>query len=221
MFFLGLRIPSFSKGGEVQLAVICHKDPKNFPKCYKKSPSVYIKIHYYYIPQEELWAKYENVINKVEQKEELTDMEALDIAFIPKFISKDKAPFVTEYLAKTFKDAIITDNELKRDVGVILGAMILKNIKSDEKQNELMEDIGMKQIEEEIRILARDEYKEDYRKLEKEKYELQQENNAIKKEYDAIKKENNSIKKGILKLSKIDDLDPDAKKIINSLLIIH
>ena len=194
----------FMYSGKLYLAVICHKDPTNFPKCYEKSPSVHIRIHYYHFTQEELWKKYENIINKVEQREELSDMEALDIVFIPKFISKEDAPFITESLAKIFKEAIISDKELKRDVIVLLGAMILKNIENEIKQDELLEDIGMTQIEEEIKILAREEYGEELSKIEKEKDKLQQ--------------EYNEMKKGIEKLSKRDDLNPEVKKIINSLM---
>ena len=64
--------------------IITHKDPKNFPKWYKYG-EIYIKFHYIYFPDEELYAKYEKLINKVQQKEELSDMEALDFAYIPKY----------------------------------------------------------------------------------------------------------------------------------------
>lgn len=43
------------------LAVICHKDPKRKTELFEKSPSIYIKIHYYYFPDKELWEKYENI----------------------------------------------------------------------------------------------------------------------------------------------------------------
>ena len=72
------------------LAVLCHKDPKKEFELFEKSPSVYIKIHYYHLPQSELWERYENLISKVEQNIELSENEALDIAFIPKFISKKR-----------------------------------------------------------------------------------------------------------------------------------
>jgi hypothetical protein len=70
-----------------------------------------------------------------------------------------------------------------------------------------MEDIGMAQVEDEIRIIAREEYKEEYNKIEKEKLSLQ--------------KENREMKKGIKKLSEMDDLSPKAKNIVNSLMKIN
>ncbi|WP_458453060.1 hypothetical protein [Methanobrevibacter sp.] len=189
------------------LAVICHKDPKRKSELFKKSPSVYIKIHYYYFADEELWEKYENVINKVKENNILTDNEALDIAFIPKFISKKHKQFMTESLAKTFKNAIINDKELKRDVAAILGAMILKNIKNTNKINELMEDIGMRQVEEEIKILARDEYGEELKAIEEENQQLKQENTKYKNKIEELRKIGN------LESAK-------AKEIINSLLLL-
>lgn len=84
--------------GKVYLAVICHKKPKRDWECYEYSPSTHIKVHYLYFSQEELWEKYENVINKIEQNKELTEMEALDVAFVSKFISKEYAPQIVESL---------------------------------------------------------------------------------------------------------------------------
>ena len=48
--------------------VICHKDPKKEFECYEKSPSIFIKIHFIHLPQNELLEKYENVINKVKKR---------------------------------------------------------------------------------------------------------------------------------------------------------
>jgi hypothetical protein len=41
---------------------------------------------------------------------------------IHQFISKKQAPYVVEILAETFKNAIIPDETLKVDVGIILKA---------------------------------------------------------------------------------------------------
>lgn len=196
------------------LAVLCHKDPKKEFELFEKSPSVYIKIHYYHLPQRELWERYENLISKVEQNIELSENEALDIAFIPKFISKKDAVFITETLAKTLKYAIIKDDELKRDVTSILGAMISKNIEDEHKINELMEEIGMKQVEDEIKILARDEFGDELKAVEEKNLKLQRENSAVKKENDAYKN-------GLEELNEMNDLNsPKAKKIINKLLLL-
>ena len=224
------------------VGIITHNDPKGYPQHYERSPSIIIKVHYYYIPQEDLWKKYENIINKIGQKEKLSEKEALDVAFVPKYISKEHGPFITESLAKAFKHAIIDDRILKRDIGVLLGAMILKHIDDDEKENELMEEIGMKQIENEIRIIAREEFKEElqqvekekmeleleYSKVKKEKGELKKENDKVKKEKGELKKENDKVKKekgelkkGINRLKEINDLNSkEARKIINTLSLL-
>ena len=207
------------------LAVLCHKDPANYPVYFEKSPSVHIKAHYYYFTQKELWEKYDNVIYKVRHNEELSTIEALDIAFIPKFIAKENASFVTESLSKAFKSAIINDEKLKLDVGVLLGAMIIKHI-DGEKQIELMEEIGMKQFENRIKIIAREEYSEELQKVEQENTDLKNENLNLKNQYNNIKTENKNIKNEynniktefknrMLELEKLPNLSPKAKKIIN------
>lgn len=180
----------------VYVGIVTHNNPKNYPSHYKKSPSIIIEPHYYYIAQKELWKKYENIINRIKQKEKLSEKEALDIAFVPKFISKEYGSFITESLAKAFKYARISDNILKRDIGVLLGAMILKHI-DDEKENELMEKINMKQIENELRIIAREEFKDELEQVEKEKMELELEYSRIKRENEELKKENGELKKKI------------------------
>lgn len=145
--------------------------------------------------------------------------ETLDVAFVPKFISKENRQFVSESLAKSFKHMKINDKIPKIDIGVLLGAMILRNFDDEEKINELMEEIDMKQIGDEIKIIARDEFKEELSKIEKEKLDLQLENEEIKNENKEIKNENGKFKKGIKELSEMEDLTPEAKKIINSLTI--
>ena len=193
----------FMYSKQMYLAVICHKDPKNFPTCVEVSPSFYIKVHYIYFPQDELEKKYENIINKVEQKVELSEEEALDMAFVPKFISKKRAPFITESLSLAYKDAIISDEVLKRDVGVILGAMILKNVNNN-RQNRLLEEIDMKQIDKKISQLVEDEYGDSLRKFKQKNLQLEQ--------------ENSKIKEGLEKITKKHDLSPELLKDINLLI---
>lgn len=123
---------------DIHIGVICHKNPKKDFEYYKHNSSCTIKVHYYYISQDKLHLKYEKLINKVEQKEELTEMEAMDICFISKFISKKSSIEVIETLSYVFKDAIIADGVLRRDVGVVLGAMILKRVENLKLQERLL-----------------------------------------------------------------------------------
>jgi len=215
-------------------AVICHKDPKKEFEYFERSPSIIIKVHSIHIPQEELWRKYENLIRKIEQKEQLTIEESLDIAFVAKFISKEYGQFITESLAKSFKYAKISDEIPKRDIGVLLGAMILKHFDDDEKINELMEDIDMKQINDEIRIIAREEYADKLEKIEKENIQLKNKQKEIEnknKQMETKQKEienknkqmetkQKEIEIKIKKLSEMKDLNSQkARKILNSLIV--
>lgn len=91
--------------------------------------------------------------------------------------------------------------------------MILKHFDEAKKINELMEEIGMKQIENEIKIIAREEFKEELEEIEKE-------NNKLKLENGTLKNENGEYKKGIKQLKEMEDLSPEAKNIINSLIML-
>lgn len=217
------------------LGVICHENPKKDFDIYKHGDSCYFKVFYHYISQNELWQKYENVINKVIQKEELTDTEALDIGFVCKFISKKHAPQVIEALCHAFKDAIIPDRHLRMDVGVILGAMILKNIEQTNTKNRLLKVIDMKTFENEIQKLVYDEFGDELElkdkeieqkdnKLEQKDKEIEQKDKEIEQkdnEISKLSKNNNAYKSKIEQLKKIGDLNsPKAQEIIQSLMLL-
>ncbi len=175
-----LKFGNFIHCLNVYTAVICKKNPKNFPKEYEISPTNILRPKYIYFEQKELWRKYENIIKKIEQRYELSEMEALDFAFIPKFISDKYAPQITEAFSNRFKDVIINEKELKTDVGVILGAMILKNIADETKQKRLLEMIGMDQgLRNDIQMIFEDEFREINEKLDEKTHELNQKNQEI------------------------------------------
>ena len=208
-------------GKYLYTAVISKKNPKNFPKEYELTKTNIIRPHYIYFPPEELWKKYENLIKKIKQKEELSKREILDITFVAKYMPKKDAPFITESIANMFKYAIIKDKKLKMDITAILGAIILRDIKNEEKQTKLLEEIGMAQVNNEIRRIFKEEFKEieqENQTIKKEKDTLKQENQTIKKEKDTLKQENQTLKQGLEKLNKLNNLSPEAKKIINSLI---
>ena len=213
---------------KVYLAVLCHKDPKKEFEYYEYAPSLYIKIHYFYFPQDELWEKYENIINKIRHNIELTEREALDMAFVPKFISKKYAPEVTETLIKIFNDAKIEDELLKLDIGAILTGMVLKHFKSNEKQSRLIGMINMRHFESEIQKLVYDEYGEELDKkdetIEKQSKELKNKSKELKnksKQINKLNKNEKEYKKKLKQLNELDDLNsPEAKKIISTLIMM-
>lgn len=214
-------------GRKPYLAVICHKDPKKESECFEYAPSLYIKVHYIYFSQEILWKKYENVISKVKHNEILTDTEALDIAFVSKFISKKDAPIVVEKLCKTFKNAIIEDKLLKLDVKVILGGMVLKHVSDENKQKILMEMIGMRKIKNELDELVYEQYGDELdakdKELETKNKELETKDKELEtkdKQIVNLQKSNREYRKQIKKLSELDGLTPEAQKILSSLIML-
>lgn len=125
----------------------------------------------------------------------------------------------------------IGDNKDKAgqmDVGVILGGMILKHYDNIEKQTKLMRMINMRHIEREIDKLVYDEYGDI---LDKKDEEIEAKEEEIKTQAKEIKSKNNEInelnksnmeyKAKIKQLSELSDLNsPEAKKIINSLMLL-
>ena len=228
---------------KLYLAVICHKPPKSKTEFFEYAPSVYFKAHYIYFSQEELWDRYENVINKVEHKETLTDAEALDIAFTSKFISKKYAPYVVEKLCEIYNDAKIEDKHLKLDVKVILSGMILKHINSEIKQEKLMEMIGMRHIENELDELVYEQYGDKLdakdkeieimhkemetkdRIIETQDKEMETKDRIIEtqgKEINNLTKSKKAYAKLVEKLHTFDDFNtPEAQKIINALMLLR
>ncbi len=219
---------SYIYSGKLYLAVLCHKNPGKDIEYYEYSPSLIIKVHYYYFSQEDLWKKYENIINKVKQKEKLTDIESLDMAFVCKFILKKHAPAVIESIAKIYKHALIEDEILRVDVGVIIGGMIKKHVKNPYKQKELLEAIDMEHIKSEMEKLLYDEFGDQLTAKDEEINAKDKQLNAKDKqlktkdqEIDKLNKSNNEYKKKLKQLQKIADWNtPEAKQIINSMMLL-
>lgn len=223
---------SFIYGLPFLTAAICMKDPKDFPKEYGISPSDITRPIYIHFSDEELEEKYSNLITNINQNNILSDDDALSIAFIPKYISKERAPNICESLAIVFEDAIIPDKSLKRDVAVILVTMILKHVKGTKKQKELIEMINMKQYEDEIDEIVNDKYgdqlsKKDEtirklnEKLAKTDAELMKTDAELVKTDAELMKIKKEYKSKIEELTAMDDLNtPNAKKMLNSLLLL-
>lgn len=215
------RFIRFMYNKKAYIAAICHKDPKKEFECYKAGPSNYIKIHYIYLSQEELWKKYENVINKVKHNKELTDMEALDMAFVSKFIAPQHKEFIIDSMTKSFKAAIISDEKLKMDVAIILDAMITKQFSSKTKQNELKERINMREYKNEMEKIIYEGFGDELYEKDKELQTQKQENEKVKQENKKLSKTNKEYKNKIHQLTQMEDLNtPEAKKIINSLMLL-
>ncbi|WP_410319301.1 hypothetical protein [Methanobrevibacter sp.] len=140
-----------------------------------------------------------------------------------------------------FNNAIINDKVLKMDVGVILGAMVLKHVNNIKKQNKLLRDLKMGQFESELHELVYDEFgdvldKKDEEIEAKDKElgqkvkELGQKDKELgqkvkelgqkNKEIEELSKSNMEYKAKIKQLLKLEDLNsPEAKKILNSLIV--
>ena len=221
---------SFIYGMPFLTAVICLKDPKNFPKEYEISPSDIIRPKYYHFSQSILWENYDKVINKVEQNIQLSEREALHIAFIPKYISKRHAESVTKSLARVFQRTNIPDYELKRDIAFILLTMILANISNETEQDQLMEVIEMNIYRDDMQELVYSEYgdeldKKDQEIAAKDKDLAKKDQDLAAKDKDLAKKDKelelikNRYAEKIEEINAREDIPLETKKLINSILL--
>ena len=215
-----IRFISYMYSKNVYLAVICHVDPKRERETYRTGPSSCIEVHYYYLTQEQLREKYENLINKVQQKKELNDTESLDIAFIAKFIAKEHAKEVTESLARIFNDAIIPDMKLRIDVAIIFGGMILRHFPDRKTQDRLLEMIHMREYENEMEKIIYEEFGDTLSERDRKIEEMARQIKNKDDEIDKVKKTNQQYKNKIRQLQQLKGLTSEAEQIINSLMLL-
>ena len=204
---------SFIYGKPLYTGVICLKNPKNFPKEYEISPTDIIRPKYYYFSQEKLWKNYDAVINKVEHNIELSEKEALHIAFVPKYISKKYSEYVTKSFSKLFKHAKISDKELKRDIAFILMSMILSNISDKTEQDQLLEEIDMDAYRDDIEEIVYSRYGDN---LERVKAENKKE---LAKKDEEITKLKTNFAKLIEEINAQNDIPSKTKKLLISTLL--
>ncbi len=137
-----------------------------------------------------------------------------------KFISSKYAPEIIESLAISFKNILIEDKALKLDIGAILGGMILKRITNTEKQNQLLRRINMRHIEKEIDKLVYDEYGDILDKKDKKIETQANEITKLKNTTQEYKNTNQKYKNQLQQLNELKNLTPEAKKIINAMLLL-
>lgn len=206
---------SFTYGMPLYTGVICLKNPKNFPKEYEISPTDIIRPKYYF-SQEKLWKNYDTVINKVEHNIELSEKEALHIAFVPKYISKKYSEYVTKSLSKLFKHAKISDKELKRDIAFILMSMILSNIDDETEQNQLLEEIDMDAYRDDMEEIVYSRYGDE---LNEKDEEIAENKKELAKKDEEITKLKTNFAKLIEEINAQNDIPSKTKKLLISTLL--
>ena len=102
--------------------------------------------------------------------------------------------------------------------------MIVKNISDEQKQNDLMENIGMNGIKRDIKELVYDEFGDELKELENEnlklKQDIEKEKEEMKREKEDMKREKEDMKNKLHELKEMSDWNtPKAKEIINTLML--
>ena len=95
---------------------------------------------YFYISQEDIIKRLNNLEEKINNNEQLSDDEGLDMVFVAMFASRRDAEEITKKLAKLFLNDKSLIGPLKDYIGYGLSIMIKKNVKNT---NEIMEFLKM------------------------------------------------------------------------------
>ena len=211
---------SFIYGMPLYTGVICLKNPKNFPKEYEISPTDIIRPKYYYFSQEKLWKNYDTIINKVEHNIELSEKEALHIAFVPKYISKKYSEYVTKSFSKLFKHAKIPDEKLKRDIAFILMTMILSNIDDETEQDQLLEAIDMDAYRDDMEEIVYSRYGDELERVKAEnKKELAKKDKELAEKNKEITRLKTNFAKAIEEINARKDIPSKTKKLLISTVL--
>ncbi len=181
----------------VNTIIIITVDPKTSLDEYNVSKTDILRPSYKYCPKKKLMKKFKNVIDKVENKKELSIDESLDIAFLPLFAPPQEAQMITEKMCELIRKDNNIKYELKRDITFILQIMIFKNFRDYEKRKELLEEINMRQFDSDLEIIAYeiygDEIEDKKETIKQQNNQIQQQNNQIKEQCNQIQQQNNQI----------------------------
>lgn len=154
---------------------------------YARVESDIIRPVYIFMDEKELNERLNNLLEKTNKHEKLSDDEALDMVFIPMFAPKGKEKIITEKTTKLFHKDATLKGKFRENIAFALSIMIQKYFKSTLKEKELL-----KMLEGEIentRLRRVIDFEVDHIRtsLEKELEESKKENEYLKKETEYLK----------------------------------
>ncbi len=178
-------------GLPVLSVVIITEGFESSEKEYSIVDSEILRPVYFYITEEEIIKRLNNLEEKINNNIELSDDEGLDIVFLAMFASSKGAEEITKKLAKLFcKDKTLRE-PLKDYIGYGLSIMIDKNIKNTHEKKELLKMLEPKVDNSKLRMVA--EYEMDFqRRLHEE--ELAEKDEVISEKDEVISEKDDEIK---------------------------
>ena len=165
-------------------------------KEFKRTASDILKPIYIHMDEEEVNERLNNLEEKISNHKQLSDDEALDIAFLPMFASKNKAYDITEKVTHLFRKDTSLTGAFRNDIAFGLSIMIRKYFDLTPKGKELL-----KMIEQELDVsklrdvidFEVDYIKKSYEKELSEKDDILAEKDTILAEKDTILAEKDTI----------------------------
>ncbi len=167
---------------------------------------------YIYMDDDKVIEKLNNLEQKILNQETLSDNDAIDMVFLPMFVSRKLAEFVTEKIVRLFKCDQSIKGIFRNDIGFSLSLMVRKYFDLTPKGKELLEMMNPEVTNMRMRNVI--DYEVSYaikaheQQLKEKEEELLKKDNEIAKKDDEIamktneiaeKDEENTILKEILK----------------------
>ena len=202
----------------VETIILMTVDPKNSLKEYKISNTDILRPIYIYFPKDEVTKRFNNLRNKIENNERLTEEETLDMAFLPLFAEEENSQEMTEKMCEFISKCKNIDYELKREISFILQIMVFNYFEDSEKRKELLGEINMKQYDSDLEMIAYEIYGED---MEEQKEIIKQQKTEIKQQQNELKQQQNVINNSMELLKEIkekNNLDKETSTKIDKIL---
>lgn len=125
-------------GRPVLTVIIITEGYEASQKEYQRTASDILRPVYIRMTEDELIERLNNLEAKILNHEQLSDNEALDIAFLPMFAPKGKAEFVTEKVTHLFSEDVSLTGVFRSDIAFGLSIMIRKYFDGTSKGKELL-----------------------------------------------------------------------------------
>ncbi|WP_407422126.1 hypothetical protein [Methanobrevibacter sp.] len=193
----------------VNTIVITKVDPKYCLKEINLTKSLILRPYYIYLSPEEILKLLNMIKDKIDNNKKLTYRDAIALALIPILAQDHIAEKVTEEVCHLIEKYQFHDNKLRSDICFLIDIMIDRNIRDENKQKELREEIKMDETRTIIRKLVEEENKD-----------VLEEKDRIIEEKDKKLEENEKKLEDIRNIINNENIDEKSKLSVLSALII-
>ncbi|WP_407416130.1 hypothetical protein [Methanobrevibacter sp.] len=176
--------------------IISKVDPKYCQKEIALTKTLFLRPDYIYISPKEINERLNNITYKINNNQELTYDETIELAVLPTLAQDDIAPYITQKICELIKNNTTINETLKTKICFIVEIMIDRNIEDKNTKKELLEMINMEKRKTALEYLIEQENKKSAAKikeLETGYKNLETDNNQLKTDNNQLKTDNNQL----------------------------